>query len=154
MKNGFKTGKNAQKWYPQLNVTGNYSITSINEHLSLVINLLYWTPVGPTDRFLLVLAPSLVIPSWFWIVNAFFWSRLYKSPSIMWTIIEGAIFLWLTRWILLACSMIGGERGKKNKAPNRLKKIRRINSELTNKSSRIDDLSWNRPITLLNSTLS
>ncbi len=39
-------------------------------------------------------------------------------------------------------------------APNRLKKIRRVNTELTNKSSRIDDLNQNRPITLLNSTLS
>jgi hypothetical protein len=37
---------------------------------------------------------------------------------------------------------------------NTLEKIRRIKTELTNKSSRIDDLSWNRPITSLNSTLS
>jgi hypothetical protein len=39
-------------------------------------------------------------------------------------------------------------------AENRQKKIRRINIELTNKSSILDDLNRNRPITLLNSTLS
>ncbi len=41
-----------------------------------------------------------------------------------------------------------------NKGSNTLKKIRRIKTELTNKSSGIDDLSWNRPSTSLNSTLS
>jgi len=41
-----------------------------------------------------------------------------------------------------------------HKAPNRLKKIKRINIQLTNKSPRIDDLNRNRPMTLHNSTLS
>ncbi len=52
------------------------------------------------------------------------------------------------QFILIALSTLP------NQGPKQTEKHRRINSELTNKSSRIDDLNQNRPITLLNSTLS
>jgi hypothetical protein len=38
-----------------------------------------------------------------------------------------------------------------NKRSNTLEKLKRIKAELTNKSSKKDDLSRNRPITLINS---
>jgi len=43
------------------------------------------------------------------------------------------------------------QRNDEPKALNRLKKIKRIKTELMNKSSKKDDLSRNRPITLINS---
>jgi len=57
-----------------------YSKTSITEHPSFMNNLLYWTPSGPPEQFLLVSTPSLVKPSRFWMWTLFSGSDCINYP--------------------------------------------------------------------------
>lgn len=70
-----------------------YSETSVSEHPSNVINLLYWTVAGPTERFLLVLTPSNMITPRFWMWTPFLGPHHTNSTSTMWTWVESAIYL-------------------------------------------------------------